>query len=84
MTYVDLKLNLPDDLARTAKAAGLLDPRELERLVRDELRRAAAKRLLDVGARFKTTGSPEMSEKEIVAEVKAARREMRESPQKVG
>lgn len=79
MTFVDLKLKLPDDLARSVKAAGLLDPRELERLFRDELRRAAGKRLLEASTRVRASGLPEMSEQEIVAEVKAVRRELRES-----
>jgi hypothetical protein len=34
MTALELKLNLPDRLARDAKAAGLLTEQELERLVR--------------------------------------------------
>ena len=45
MTTLELKLNLPDQLARDAKAAGLLTEQELERLVREALRARSLERL---------------------------------------
>jgi len=77
MTKVDLTLELPDSLAREADAAGLLSPRALARLLREEMRRAAAKRLLDGAARATAAGSKPLSLAEIqreVGEVRKARR----------
>ena len=45
MTTLELKLNLPDHLARDAKAAGLLTEQELKRLVREALRARSLERL---------------------------------------
>ena len=44
MTSLELKLELPDRLARDAQAAGLLTPKGLSQLVRDAMRRRAADR----------------------------------------
>jgi hypothetical protein len=43
MTKIDLTLALPDRLAVEAKEAGLLSARAVARLLREELRRRAAK-----------------------------------------
>ena len=46
MTTLELKLSLPDRLAKEAQAAGLLTPKALSQLLRDAMRRRAAQSLL--------------------------------------
>jgi hypothetical protein len=46
MAMCDIKLTLPDGLAREAEANGLLTPETLERLLREELRRRRVNHLL--------------------------------------
>ena len=41
MTTLELKLNLPDRLAREAQAAGLLTPEALAQMLKDAMRRRA-------------------------------------------
>lgn len=68
-----LTIDLPDNIAKEAKDAGLLTPETLAQLLKDAVRRQAGRRLLDVAKRLQTTGIPPMSDEEIVAEVKAVR-----------
>lgn len=77
MTKVDLTLELPDGIAREAKAAGLLSPAAIARLVRAEMRRQAAERLLAGAARVNAAGIEPMSLAEIQKEVDAVRKEWR-------
>ena len=77
MTRIDLKLELPDSLARDAEAAGLLSPRAVARLLREEMRREAARRIREGVARAAAAGSVPMSLMEIQAEVDEVRRERR-------
>jgi hypothetical protein len=79
MTELELKLSLPDQLASQAKAAGLLTAESIERLVRDAIRKAAAQRLIEVGKRLREPGTPEFTEAELEAELKAVRAELREA-----
>jgi len=72
-----LTIDLPDNIAKEAKDAGLLTPEALAQLLKDAVRRQAGQRLLDVAKRIQSAGIPPMSEKEIVAEVKAVRAERR-------
>lgn len=74
MTTLELKLNLPDRLAREAQAAGLLTPDALSQLLRDAMRRRAGQALLAGAARATRTGGKPMSMKQIQAEVNAVRR----------
>ena len=74
MTSLELKLELPDRLARDAQAAGLLTPKGLSQLVRDAMRRRAAQTLLDGAARASDLCSRPLSMREIQAEVNAVRR----------
>jgi hypothetical protein len=75
MTTLEVKLDLPDRLAREAQAAGLLTPRALSRLLKDAMRRRAAQALLAGAARASQAGSKPLSMREIQAEVNAVRRE---------
>jgi hypothetical protein len=77
MTTLELKLNLPDQLARDAKAAGLLTEQELERLVREALRARSLERLDAAMAKLATDPLPPMSESEIQEEIEAYRAEKR-------
>ena len=77
MTTLELKLNLPDQVARDAQAAGLLTEQELERLVREALRARSLERLDAVTAKLAADPLPPMSESEIQAEIEAYRAEKR-------
>lgn len=79
MTTLELKLNLPDRLAREAQAAGLLTPEALSDLLKDAMRRRAAQALLAGAERASKAGSKPLSMDEIQAEVNAVRRTRRSS-----
>lgn len=73
-----LQIELPDSTARAARAAGLLTPQALDRLLIQALRRReAANSLLAIADRVAAAGIAPMSMQEINAEVKAARSERR-------
>jgi len=74
MTTLQVKLDLPDRLAREAKAAGLLTPESLSQLLKQALRRRAGQALLAGAARAAQAGSKPMSMEEIQVEVNAVRR----------
>ena len=70
-----IQIELPDATAQAARAAGLLTPQALARLLDEALkRRQAADALLSIADRVAASGIPPMSTDEINAEVKAARR----------
>ena len=77
MTSLELKLELPDRLAREAMAAGLLTPKALRELLTDAMQRRAVKAMLTGAARATASGSRPFSMKQIQAEVNAVRRERR-------
>ncbi len=79
MTTLELKLNLPDRLAREAQAAGLLTPEALSDLLKDAMRRRAAQVLLAGAARASASGSKPLPMAEIQAEVKAVRQARKRS-----
>lgn len=74
MTFIDLKLELPESLARDAEAAGLLSPRALRRLLREEVRREAVRRLAEGAERVLKAGIPPLSMAEIQEEVNSVRK----------
>ena len=74
MTTLEVKLNLSDRLAREAQAAGLLTPQALAQLLKDAMRKQAARALLDGVARATKAGVKPLSMDEIQAEVSAVRR----------
>ena len=79
MTTLELKLNLPDRLAREAQAAGLLTPEALSDLLKDAMRRRAAQVLLAGAAHATAAGSKPLPMAEIQAEVKAVRQARKRS-----
>jgi negative regulator of replication initiation len=77
MTTIEVKLDLPEQLAREAQAAGLLTPKALTSMLRDAVRRQAALALLEGAARATDAGSEAMTMDEIQREVNAVRRARR-------
>lgn len=75
MTTLEVKLDLPDRLAREALAAGLLTPKALRELLQDAVKRRAAQSLLAGAEKASQAGSQALSMQDIQAEVKAVRRE---------
>jgi hypothetical protein len=75
MTTLEVKLDLPDRLAREALAAGLLTPKALREMVKDAMQRRAAQTLLAGAQRASAAGAKPLSMKEIQAEVNTVRRE---------
>ncbi len=72
-----LEISLPDSLAKEAKAAGLLAPDVLERMLREAVRQRAADRLRDAMERMAQADVPPMTEAEIQVEIDAVRAERR-------
>lgn len=80
MTTLELTLNLPDELASKAQAAGLLNSEAVEKLLREQLRRQAGQELRVMLDKADPTGIPPMTEDEIQAEIEAYRTERRAQP----
>jgi len=74
MTTLEVKLDLPESLAKEAQQAGLLTSKAIERLLRDAMRRRAAQSLLAGAARATRAGNKPLSMEEIQVEVDAVRR----------
>lgn len=75
----ELKLTLPDGLAREAEASGLLTPEAIEALLREEIRRRRVNRLFDAADRLAELDVPPLTEAEVEAEIEAVRRSRRDS-----
>jgi post-segregation antitoxin (ccd killing protein) len=69
----ELTVTLPDELARKAKAAGLLNKRAIVRLVEEAIERRAGEQLLDAMRRLQAANVPPLTEQDVAAEVKAVR-----------
>lgn len=74
MTTVDFKLSLPEKLRQEAEKAGLLTPKALERLLREEIRRRRAERLFAATDSLAGLDMPPLSDSEIEAEIQKARK----------
>ena len=77
MTTLEVKLELPESLAKEARQAGLLAPEELERLVRDALRAKRVERLSKAREKLAAEPLPPMTPEEIQAEIDAYRAAVR-------
>ena len=75
----ELKLTLPDSLAREAEASGLLTPKAIETLLREEIRRRRVNQLFEAADRLANLDIPPLTESEVEAEIEAARRSRRTS-----
>jgi hypothetical protein len=74
MTTLQLKLTLPQELAKQAKAAGLLKPEAITSMLREQLRRQAGEELRVMMDKLADANIPPMSMEEIQAEVNAVRK----------
>ncbi len=72
---LELRLTLPDSLAREAEAKGLLTPESIAALLRAEVQRCRVSQLFD--AADKLAALPPLTEAEIETEIQAARAEKR-------
>jgi uncharacterized protein YaaR (DUF327 family) len=77
MTTLELTLNLPDELASKAQAAGLLNSEAIEKLLREQLRKQAGEELRAMLDKIDASGEAPMSQDEIQAEINAYRAERR-------
>ncbi len=77
MTTLELKLSLPDQLTKEARAAGLLTPGEIERLVREALRARRAEHLAKIREKLASDPLSPMTAEEIQAEIDAYRADVR-------
>ena len=75
----EVKLSLPDALARNARKAGLLSPEAIGELLREAMRRRAARELAKVADRVARAKVPPMSLDEIQIEVNAVRKARRQA-----
>ena len=78
MSSVEIKLNLPDNLAREAETNGLLRPEAIESLLWEELRRRRVNNLFAAADRLAALDSP-LTETELEAEIAAVRQARRSS-----
>ena len=76
MSSVEIKLDLPDSLAREAETNGLLKPEAIESLLREEIRRRRVNNLFESADRLASLDAP-LTETEVGAEIAAVRRRNR-------
>ena len=74
---MELTVNLPDELASKAQAAGLLNSEAIEKLLREQLRKQAGQELRAMMDKLDADGTPPMTEDEVQAEIEAYRAERR-------
>jgi hypothetical protein len=79
MTTLEMKLTLSERLAKKAQAAGLLNPKAIEKLLQEAVRRQALRQFLSVSDRVAAAGIAPMSLDEIQVEVDAVRKARRAS-----
>ncbi|HEV7376339.1 MAG TPA: hypothetical protein VGN95_16610 [Pyrinomonadaceae bacterium] len=72
MSSLEVKLDLPDNLAREAEANGLLTPEAIESLLRAEIRRRRVSKLFDAADRLSALDAP-LTEAEVETEIAAVR-----------
>jgi hypothetical protein len=72
MSSVEIKLDLPDNLAREAETNGLLRPEAIESLLREEIRRRRVNNLFEAADRLAGLEEP-LTESEVEAEIAAVR-----------
>lgn len=72
-----LTIELPDELAEEARSQGLLAAGAVEAMIRETLRRRAAKELLEAADKLAAAEFPPLTLAEIQEEVNAVRAERR-------
>ncbi len=78
MSSVEIKLDLPDNLAREAETNELLRPQAIESLLREEIRRRRVNNLFGAADRLAALDAP-LTETEVEAEIAAVRQARRSS-----
>ena len=73
MATIDGKLSLSEQLLKEAEEAGLLNPKSIERLLREEIRRRVDNFFAAVD-RLAALDLPILSDEEIAQEIRLARR----------
>jgi hypothetical protein len=74
---MQVTINLPDDVAKRAQAAGLLTVESVQNLLEEAMRRAAGKRLLTMAEKLHTADIAPLSDDELdelIHEVRAERK----------
>ena len=74
MNTLDFKLSLPDQLRKEAEAAGLLSPKAIERLLREEIRRRRVDNLFSAADRLSALDMPALTDDEIMQEIRKTRK----------
>lgn len=77
MTMLQVKLDLPDSLAREAIRLGLLEPQALQVLLRDAVRNRRLASLAEARRKIAAAGVPPLTMEEIEAEIESDRVERR-------
>ena len=77
MTTLELKLNLPDGLAKEAASLGLLDPDSMQALLREAVRNRRIAKLTEARKKIAAAGIPLVTMEDIQAEIDADRAERR-------
>jgi hypothetical protein len=77
MATLQVKLELPDPLAKEAATMGLLEPQALQALLREAVRNRRIARLAEARRKIAEAGIPPMTMEEIQAEIDAVRAERR-------
>ena len=73
MTMLQVKLDLPDGLAKEASNLGLLEPQALQTMLREAVRRRRIARLTEARERVAAAGIPPLTMEEIQSEIEADR-----------
>lgn len=76
---LEIKMRLPESVAREAEALGLLEPESLESLIHEELRRRRTDRLFEAADRLGAVPLPSFTDAEVEAEVRTVRSRRRVS-----
>lgn len=77
MIQLELKLTLPDALAQEAERAGLLTPRALEEMLREQVRHRRVDDLFAAMNRLANVKLPALTQAEVEIEIAAARQTAR-------
>lgn len=77
MATVQIRLDLPEELAREAQERGLLSSKAIESLIRSEIRRARIGRLFDDMEKLSAVDAAPLTDAELEAEIRAVRSKRR-------
>lgn len=74
MTTFEFRISLPDKLRQEAEKAGLLMPKAIEQLLREEIRRRRADNFFVAADRLAALDLPAMTDAEVESEIQKARK----------